>query len=192
MLKLDTYVRSDPGKVRTKNEDAFGAAEPRDPQPLNQSGNLYVVADGMGGVQAGEYASHYAVDRLLKSYYRLPHLPPEKRLREIFLEINQGLIDYTKENLQPGEHTGTTLLAAVLRGDKLWVANVGDSRLYLVREGGIRQITRDHTVVAELVRAGSMRQEEAASSTQRSRLSRSIGIESRLDVEISFCCAAMA
>jgi PPM family protein phosphatase len=184
MLKLDTFVRSDPGKVRTNNEDAFGAAVPRDPQPLNQSGHLYVVADGMGGHQAGEYASRFAVDTLLRAYYRQPQLPPEKRLREIFLEINQGLIDYTKENLQPGEHTGTTLLAAVLRGDKLWVANVGDSRMYLVREGGIRQITRDHTVVAELVRAGSMRKEEAAWSTQRNRLSRSIGIESRLDVDV--------
>lgn len=184
MLKLDTYVRSDPGRVRTNNEDAFGAAEPRDPHPLSQSGMLYVVADGMGGHQAGEYASRYAVDTVLKAYYRNPQVPPEKRLREIFHDINRDLLDYTNENLQPGEHTGTTLVAAVVRGDKLWVANVGDSRMYLVREGGIRQITRDHTVVAELVRAGSLRKEEAARSTQRNRLSRSIGIESRLDVDI--------
>ena len=122
MLKLETYVRSDPGKVRTNNEDAFGAAEPRDPQPLNQSGHLYVVADGMGGHQAGEYASHYAVDTLLKAYYRQPYLPPEKRLREIFLEINQGLLEYTKENLQPGDkriarelhdHTGQALTSQI-------------------------------------------------------------------------------
>jgi protein phosphatase len=124
------------------------------------------------------------VDTLLKSYYRLPHVPPEKRLREIFLDINQSLLEYTKESLQPGEHTGTTLVAAVVRGDKLWAASVGDSRLYLVREGGIRQITRDHTVVAELVRAGSIKKEDAADSTQRNRLSRSLGMESRVDVDI--------
>ena len=116
MLKLETYVRSDTGKLRTNNEDAFGAAEPRDPHPLSQSGMLYVVADGMGGHQAGAYASHYAVDTLIKAYYRQPQVPPEKRLREIFLDINQGLLEYTRENLQPGEHTGTTLVAAVVRG----------------------------------------------------------------------------
>jgi PPM family protein phosphatase len=184
MLKFDTYARSDIGKVRTNNEDSFGAAEPRDPQPLSQSGWIYVVADGMGGHQEGERASAFAVDALLKGYYLQPNLPPEKRLRELFLEINQNLINYTKENLQPGERTGTTLVAAVLRGDKLWVASVGDSRLYLIREGGLRQITRDHTVIAELVRAGSIKKEEAAESKYRNRLSRSIGSESRVEVDV--------
>src|SRR5512144_133556 len=126
MLKFDTYARSDTGRVRTNNEDAFGAVEPRDPQPLSQSGSLYVVADGMGGHQAGEYASAFAVDTVLKAYYRQPQIPPDRRLREIFLDINQSLIQYTKENLQPDERTGTTLVAAVLRGDKLWAASVGD------------------------------------------------------------------
>ncbi len=183
MLKFETYARSEIGKVRTNNEDAFGAAEPRDQLPLSQSGCLYVVADGMGGHQAGEYASAFAVDTLLKAYYRQPQVPPEKRLREIFLDINQGLLEYTKEKLQPGEHTGTTLVAAVVRGDKLWVASVGDSRLYLVREGGIRQITRDHTVMAELVRAGSVQKDAALEAKNRNLLSRSIGIESKLDVD---------
>jgi PPM family protein phosphatase len=184
MLKFDTYARSDIGKVRTNNEDAYGALEPRDPQPMTQSGWIYVVADGMGGHQEGERSSAYAVETLLNEYYRQPHLPPEKRLRQIFLEINQNLFDYTRENLQPGERTGTTLVAAVVRGDKLWVASAGDSRLYLVREGGIRQITRDHTLAAELVRSGTMTKEEARESKLRNRLSRSIGIESRLEVDV--------
>jgi PPM family protein phosphatase len=184
MLKFDTYARSDIGRVRTNNEDSFGAAEPRDRQPMSQSGWIYVVADGMGGHEEGERASAFAVETLLKEYYRQPTLAPEKRLREIFAEINQSLIDYTKEKLQPGERTGTTLVAAVLRGDKLWVASVGDSRLYLIREGGIRQVTRDHTVIAELVRAGSVRKEDAAESKYRNRLSRSIGSESRVEVDV--------
>jgi PPM family protein phosphatase len=184
MLKFDTYARSDIGKVRTNNEDAFGAAEPQDRLPLSQSGSLYVVADGMGGHQEGEHASAVAVDMLLKAYYRQPQVPPEKRLREIFLDINQNLVEYTKENLQPGELSGTTLVAAVVRGDKLSAASVGDSRLYLVREGGIRQITRDHTIMAELVRSGSVKQEAEVDPKYRNRLSRSIGIESRVDVDI--------
>jgi PPM family protein phosphatase len=184
MLKFETYARSDMGRVRTNNEDAFGAVEPRDQLPLSQSGSIYVVADGLGGHQAGEYASSFAVETLLKAYYRQPGLPPEKRLREIFLDINKSLLDYTREKLQPGEHTGTTLVAAVVRGDKLWAASVGDSRLYLVREGGIRQITRDHTVIAELVRAGNLQKEAAVESKYRNRLSRSIGVESRLDVDV--------
>jgi PPM family protein phosphatase len=184
MLKVDTYALSDIGKVRTNNEDSFGAAEPRDPQPLSQSGWLYVVADGIGGDQEGERASAFAVETLLQGYYRQPHLSPEKRLRDIFHEINQSLIEYTKEKLQPGERTGTTLVAAVLRGDKLWAASVGDSRLYMIREGGIRQITRDHTVIAELVRAGSIKKEEASQSKYRNQLSRSIGSESRVEVDV--------
>jgi protein phosphatase len=184
MLKFDAYARSDVGKVRTNNEDAFGATEPLHRQPLSQSGSIYVVADGMGGHQKGEKASAFAVEALLKAYYRNPHMPPDKRLRDIFLQINQNLIDYTKDHLQPGERTGTTLVAAVVRGDKLWAASVGDSRLYLVREGGIRQITRDHTLVAEMVRAGSIRQEDAPESKYRNRLSRSVGIESKMDVDV--------
>jgi PPM family protein phosphatase len=184
MYKLDTYARSDIGKVRTNNQDAFGALEPRDPQPMSQSGWIYVVADGMGGHHEGERTSAYAVETLLKEYYRQPHLTPEKRLRQIFNEINQSLITYTKENLQPNERTGTTLVAAVVRGDKLWVASAGDSRLYLVRGGGIRQITRDHTLAAELVRSGTMTKEEALESKVRNRLSRSIGTESKLEVDV--------
>jgi PPM family protein phosphatase len=151
---------------------------------LDQSGRLYVIADGMGGHEQGEKASAYAVQTLLDLYYRSPQVSPDQRLRESISRINQGLIAYTKENLQPGEKTGTTLVAAVIRKGRLWVANVGDSRLYLIREGSIHQITRDHSLVAEMVRAGTISKEEARQSKLRNRLSRSVGIDPKLEVDI--------
>lgn len=184
MPKFASYSRSDIGKVRTNNEDFCGAVEPQDRRALRQSGRLYVVADGMGGHAQGEKASTFAVQTLLKAYYREPKVPPEKRLRDSIQQINQNLIAYTKENLQPGEKTGTTLVAALIRRDRLWVANVGDSRAYLLREGRIRQLTRDHSLVAELVRAGTISKEEAAQSKHRNVLSRSVGVDPNLEVDI--------
>lgn len=184
MPKFDSYYRSDIGKVRTNNEDFCGSIEPTDRRVLEQSGRLYVIADGMGGHEQGEKASTYAVQTLLNLYYRSSQVPPHKRLRESILQINQSLVAYTKENLQPGEKTGTTLVAAVVRKGRMWVANVGDSRLYLIRDGRIQQITRDHSLVAEMVRAGTISEEEARQSKYRNRLSRSVGIDPKLEVDI--------
>lgn len=184
MRKFDSYYRSDIGKVRTNNEDFCGSGEPTGRHVLMQNGRLYVIADGMGGHEQGEQASAYAVQTLLNLYYRSPQLPPDKRLRDSIGQINQSLVAYTRENLQPGEKTGTTLVAAVIRKDRLWVANVGDSRLYLIREGRIRQITRDHSLVAEMARAGTISKEEARQSKYRSRLSRSVGIDLKLEVDV--------
>lgn len=184
MLKIDSYDRSDIGKKRANNEDYSGAFEPKTRRELNQSGRLYVVADGMGGHERGEVSSKYAVETLLKVYYEAPKIPPEKRLRDIIQQINQNLYAYAKENLGAGEKTGTTLVAAVVRGGNLLVANVGDSRAYLLRDGKIKQITRDHTLVGELVRAGALTEEEARESKYRNRLSRSVGADPKLEVDI--------
>lgn len=184
MPKFDSYYRSDIGKVRTNNEDSCGAVEPADRRVLDQSGRLYVVADGMGGHAQGEKASAYAVGTLLNIYFRSPQLAPDERLRESIGQINQSLVAYTKANLQPGEKTGTTLVAAVIRKGRLWVANVGDSRLYLIRARRVQQITRDHSLVAEMVRAGTISEEEARQSKYRNRLSRSVGIDPKLEVDV--------
>lgn len=181
---IDSYFRSDIGKNRANNEDSSGAFEPQSRRELIQSGRLYVVADGMGGHEQGEKASAYAVETLLKVYYQAPEIPPEKRLRDIIKQINQNLVAYAEKNLPRGEKTGTTLVAAVVRKGKLLVANVGDSRAYLLRDGSIKQITRDHTFVGELVRAGTITEEEARESKYRNRLSRSVGADSKLEVDI--------
>lgn len=184
MLTITSHSHSDIGKKRANNEDSYGAFEPKTRRELNQSGRLYVVADGLGGHERGEVSSKYAVETLLKVYYEASNIPPEKRLRDIIQQINQNLYAYAKENLGAGEKTGTTLVAAVVRNGKLLVANVGDSRAYLLRDGKIEQITRDHTLVGELVRAGTLTEEEARESKYRNRLSRSVGSDPKLEVDI--------
>jgi len=184
MPKIDIYNRSDIGKKRDNNEDYSTSFTPQDNRELNQSGRLFIVADGMGGHQQGEKASSFAVETLLKVYYEAPQIPPEKRLRDIIQQINQKLIEYSEKNLPRGEKTGTTLVAAVVRKGKLLVANVGDSRAYLLRDGKVKQITRDHSLVAEMVRAGTLSEAEARESKFRNRLSRSVGGSPNLEVDI--------
>ena len=184
MPKISSFFRSDIGKKRTNNEDRSDAFEPQDSRELNQSGRLFVVADGMGGHQQGEKASSFAVETLLKVYYEAPQIPPEKRLTDIIKQINLKLIEYSEKNLPRGERTGTTLVAAVVRQGKLLVANVGDSRAYLIRDGRVKQITRDHSLVAEMVRAGTLSEAEARESKFRNRLSRSVGGSPNLEVDI--------
>lgn len=184
MPKIDSYFRSDIGKKRDNNEDYSKSYEPPTSRELNQSGRLYVVADGMGGHQQGEKASSFAVESLLKIYYEAPEIPPEKRLNDIIKQINLKLIEYSEKNLPRGEKTGTTLVVAVIRQGKLLVANVGDSRAYLIRNGKVKQITRDHSFVAEMVRAGTLSEAEARESKYRSRLSRSVGAAPELEVDI--------
>jgi protein phosphatase len=185
MTTIDSFHLSDPGQKRANNEDAAGAHEPQDARQLKQSGRLYVVADGLGGHQMGEKASALAVETLLKVYYKAPEIPPEKRLRDIIQQVNQDLIAYARKNLAPGEKTATTVVAAVVRNDTLLVANVGDSRAYLIRDGKIRQITNDHSFVGEMVRAGTMTEVEAQQSKYKNRLTRSVGgSEANLEVEV--------
>lgn len=184
MPQIHSYNRSDIGKKRDNNEDYSKSYEPPTSRELNQSGRLYVVADGMGGHQQGEKASSFAVETLLKFYYEAPEIPPEKRLNDIIKQINLKLIEYSEKNLPRGEKTGTTLVVAVIRQGKFLVANVGDSRAYLIRDGKIKQITRDHSFVAEMVRAGTLSEAEARESKYRSRLSRSVGGAADLEVDI--------
>lgn len=186
MTRIDSHFRSDVGQKRTNNEDYAGAFEPKDSHQLRRSGSLYVVADGLGGHQFGEKASSYAVETLLKVYYEAPDIPPEKRLRDIIQQVNQGLIEYARKNVPSGEKVATTVVAAVVRNGTLQVAHVGDSRAYLIRDGEIRQITRDHSFVGELIRSGSITEAEAQKSPYRNRLMRSVGGgEGNLEVDIA-------
>ena len=185
MPTIDSFFLTDPGQKRANNEDAVGTFEPKDSRQLKQSGRLYVVADGLGGHQFGERASQYAVENLLKLYFEAPDIPPEKRLRDIIQQVNQKLIATARRELASGEKMATTVVAAVVRGDTLQVANVGDSRAYLLRDGEMRQITRDHSFVGEMLRAGAITEAEAQQSKYRNRLTRSVGGgEADLEVDV--------
>lgn len=177
---------TDTGAVREENEDRVLvdlAAIPEDAQESN--GILIAIADGMGGYQRGEVASRIAVETLTELYYEQPVGATEipERLRRAFRAANDRIF---KDGSAEGEQNmmGTTLVAAVVRGRDLTVANVGDSRAYLVRANRLQQVTRDHSLVAEQVAAGAMTEEEARESTHRNIITRALGHRPRVDVDI--------
>lgn len=144
-LQLDVGQFSHPGRKRPKNEDWLGAFQPDDADRLARKGQLFLVADGMGGHQSGEQASRHAVDWVIRAYVDHPASDVETGLRSAIESANHNL--YQKA---PGgaadSRWGTTLVAAIVRGDQLWLANVGDSRAYLLRGGSLQQLTRDHSL----------------------------------------------
>lgn len=176
-FQLISVGRSHPGQRRQLNEDAWRIAGQNDaPHLWAERGRLFAVADGMGGHAAGEVASQLAIDTLFREYYRQDELslPPALRLEQAITAANRAVYGQSmNESAQSG--MGTTLVAAVVHGDWLTVASVGDSRAYLIRDGQPKQITRDHSWVAEQVEAGMLTEEEARGHIYRSVVTRSIG-----------------
>jgi PPM family protein phosphatase len=183
-LTVRVGAATDTGPVREQNEDAVLISEP-DPQMLETNGLLLAVADGMGGYQRGEVASRIAVETLREVYYGSPIGENEipDRLKRAFRTANERIFeDGSAEGQQ--NMMGTTLVAAVVKNNDLTLANVGDSRGYLVRANNVNQVTQDHSLVAEQVAAGAMTAEEARESQHRNIITRALGHRNRVDVDI--------
>ncbi|MGC1377735.1 MAG: PP2C family serine/threonine-protein phosphatase [Anaerolineales bacterium] len=182
-IKVFSASLSNVGRKRNNNEDSLNYCEPEDPQERLQSGNLYIVADGVGGAAKGERASRYAAEKVLYDYYQMPQEPPGERLRQLIREAGNQIYQYAD-----GESFGrmaTTMVAAVVRDGSLVVAHVGDSRAYLMRGGKVVQLTRDHSLVGEMIRDGSLTEEESLSSKVKNRLTRSLGGEEDVPVDVT-------
>jgi serine/threonine protein phosphatase PrpC len=151
MLQLSVGQFSHPGRKRPNNEDWLGKFQPDDVQRLARKGSLFVVADGMGGHQSGELASRRAVDQVIRSYVEDRAAEVAASLRQAIEAANAALCAETQhgDGRGAGRDWGTTLVAAVVRYDELWIANVGDSRAYLLRDGKLRQLSRDHTLLGQ-------------------------------------------
>lgn len=175
-LALDAASVTDRGQKRPHNEDYVEYFEPGDPEELARSGRIYIVADGVGGAAAGEVASQYTVKKILHEYYRSDDVDLGERLRTAIRVANDEIFGHAERTPELGR-MGTTVVAAVIRDDELVVANVGDSRAYLLRGGQIRQITRDHSLVAQLVGEGSITPEEAEEHPKKNVVLRSIGAD---------------
>jgi serine/threonine protein phosphatase PrpC len=173
---IEMASQTDVGRKRRHNEDYVGCFEPTDAEELLESGRLYIVADGVGGGAAGEVASEYAVRKVLYEYYQSTDPNLAERLKAAVRAAHADLYDHVDRHPEM-RRMGTTLVAAAIRGDRLVVCNVGDSRAYLVRENRIRQITRDHSLVAQLVEEGSITPEEAETHPRRNVVLRSIGVD---------------
>src|SRR3712207_5675410 len=171
MLRVaEQWADSDLGRQRQGNEDSFFVRSP-----------LFVVADGMGGAQAGEVASATAVRAFEDG---LPSGPPTEALVRLIASANRTIHDRSRTDVQMAG-MGTTLTAAYLaEDDAVVVAHVGDSRCYLLRDGDLVRLTRDHSLVGELVARGKLTEEQAEVHPQRSVITRALGPEPQVDVDV--------
>jgi PPM family protein phosphatase len=178
MLDLVFAQASDPGKVRTNNEDSMGSFVPNSRHQARSHGFLFAVADGVGGLDLGEIASSTAVSVLTQEFEKsqggamLISLLPR-----LVQHANAAVHDRTLAPEFRGKKMATTVVACALRHDQAVVSHVGDSRCYLVRKGIAKQITHDHTWVNEQKKLGLISESEMAQSESRHVLIRSLGPE---------------
>ncbi len=174
-MKLQCSAQTDVGLVRDHNEDSYGVGE--GPQ-VEQLGQLVIICDGMGGHAAGEVASRIGVDTVLAQYYADTDADRPAAVRRAVERANAEI--YRK-----GRGTmGTTAVAALLHSDSLLIANVGDSRAYLIRGESIQQISRDHSLVNDQIDAGVLTPEQARVSTIRNIITRALGHQAAVLVDL--------
>jgi serine/threonine protein phosphatase PrpC len=182
VLRLDVAWGSHPGVARGYNEDAIQGT-PVD-QPPSSRGYLYLVADGMGGHNAGEVASAGAAKLIYEGYYADADPSVHRSLDRVVRLANAEL--YAQAQANPAQHgMGTTLTGVVIQGDRAYIAHVGDSRLYRVRGGKAEQLTQDHSWVAEQVRAGVLSPDQAEVHPQRNVITRALATAPDVKVDHS-------
>lgn len=168
---LKTFSITDIGKRRTMNQDYVFMSD----NPVGNLPNLFIVADGMGGHNGGEYASEFAVSVVCDTVSKSENKLPRKILEEAIKCANSEVRKKAAGDPEL-EGMGTTIVAATINDNCLHVANVGDSRLYIVGEE-IRQITTDHSYVEEMVRMGGLDRESARTHPKKNIITRAIGAD---------------
>ncbi len=175
---MKTFSKTDIGRKREVNQDYVFVSD----QPGGNIPNLLIVADGMGGHNAGDYASKFVVQVLKKELEKSREDGPRAMLKKAIASANHQLIAESKTDAKL-EGMGTTLVAATVIEHTLYFANVGDSRLYLLNDE-IRQLSKDHSLVQEMVRLGGLNAEEAKHHPDKNIITRAIGVKE--DIEIDF------
>ena len=171
---MRALAMTDVGIRRENNEDYY---------LMNQDRRIFVISDGMGGYQAGEIASEIASKTILEQFESLKTFHFEEDIFMILDKANNAILDYVKGHPEC-RGMGTTVVVAYLDDAKLYLANVGDSRGYGVNQTSIKQLTQDHSLVAELVKIGSISAEEAESHPDRNIITSALGVEHKYEVFI--------
>ena len=174
---LKTFSITDIGKKRKLNQDYVYTSE----RPVGNLPNVFIVADGMGGHNAGDYASKFTVETIVGEIVNLPEKNPEQILKKAIEVANDKVLRMANENPDL-EGMGTTVVAATCIGEELHVANVGDSRLYVIGEK-ITQVTRDHSLVEEMIRMGGIDRATARNHPDKNIITRAIGAEESIDID---------
>jgi serine/threonine protein phosphatase PrpC len=182
-LNLRIGHESDAGRVRKHNEDYSECFVPANEAQLRSRGAIFLVADGMGGHQAGEVASRKVVKHVIQRYYLDESPDVGECLARAFKGANRTIYDMAQSDPNKAG-MGTTLVAAVILGQKLYVANVGDSRAYLLRRKRFWQITVDHSWVEDQVKTGTLTREQAEQHPQRNLITRALGTRPSVEVDL--------
>lgn len=174
---LKTFSITDVGQKRKDNQDYIFTSE----KPIGNLPNLFLVADGMGGHKAGDYASRCAVETICDVADRAFEKEPQAILKKAIEAANEMV--YQKSLEEPDlEGMGTTIVAATCMGHYVQIANVGDSRLYVIGDS-IRQITQDHSWVEEMVRVGALDKEDARAHAKKNIITRALGANNGVEID---------
>lgn len=174
---MKVYSVTDVGQIRQSNQDYIFASE----HPVGNLPNLFVVADGMGGHNAGDFASKYAVEVLIETVKEDLEFNPIKIMRNGIENANRQLYAQSNKSTKL-QGMGTTMVAVTVVGHYAYVANVGDSRMYLAGQT-MEQVTRDHSLVGEMIRLGELTKEEARVHPDRNIITRALGTGDYVDVD---------
>ena len=166
---MRAYAATDVGRVREVNQDYIYCSL----KPVGKLPNLFLVADGMGGHKAGDLASRYTVESLIKNIENSHSDNPITIINDAIVNANKPLLLKAAES-EEYSGMGTTLVVCTIIGESMYVANVGDSRLYLY-DGKLSQITRDHSLVEEMVALGKLNRDEARRHEKKNVITRAIG-----------------
>lgn len=176
---MKTYSVTDMGLRRRINQDYVFASD----EPVGNLPNLYIVADGMGGHNAGDYASRFVVKKVREYVEGSEDTNPVNILQEAIQNANTLLL---AESSAKAEliGMGTTIVATTIIGNEAYTANVGDSRMYMIKNDGIRQVTQDHSLVEEMVRLGQITKDAARIHPDKNIITRAIGASSTVQPDI--------
>lgn len=181
---LDAHYISDVGRKRQHNEDACIFCAPEDLRAAVDRGVLFAIADGMGGASAGERASHLALKIIGEEFYSGENGVLPERLRNAIERANARVFTEAEDN--PAYHgMGTTISALLVAKDCAYIGQVGDSRVYISRNGlALHQVTEDHSLVAEQLRSGLINEEEARNHSMKNLITRAVGIKEAVQVDL--------
>lgn len=191
MANLNTMKRSvtltfgactDLGRVRSENQDSYGKFPEGNDDITLPKGQLFIVADGMGGQRGGREASTIAVETISQQYFSDPETDIAKSLAQAIQKANAAIYEFSTTHAG-FQNMGTTCSALVLKDNRAYVAHVGDSRIYRMAKGAITQLTDDHSNVAEMQRRGMLTKEEAKNHPERSHLYRAIGVRPEVAID---------
>ena len=174
---MKVYSATDVGQKQKMNQDYVFTSE----DAVGNLPNLFVVADGMGGHNAGDFASSHAVEILVDEIRKDADYNPVKVIRHAIETANTEIIEQAQKD-ESLRGMGTTMVVSTIVGQYAYVANVGDSRLYVV-QGQIQQITKDHSLVQEMVRLGEISPEEARNHRDKNIITRALGAEKTVDID---------